>query len=45
MDEIGLVTTRVEDASLDDFALELLLRRLGEHSVDHEAFLAESGIP
>ena len=35
----------MEDAVLDGLALGLLLRRLGEHSVDHEAHLTASGIP
>ena len=41
-DEIRLVATLMEDAVLDGLALALLRRRLGEHSVDHEAQLTAS---
>ena len=43
-DEIRLVATLLEDTVLYGLSLTLPLRRLGDHSVDHEAGLTASGI-
>ena len=41
----SVVATLLEDAVLDGLSFTLLLRRLGEHSVYHEAGLTASCIP